>query len=428
MKNIVDRYFRAEGFAKNALVLTIGTTIAQGFPLVFYPILGRIFTPAEFGLLATLTSVTAILVVLTTGKYESSILIADSKPDAANIIGLVLLLSFSALLVSLIVLQIFSGKFSLWFDEPDLKKWLFICPISAFAIIIFNCYNEWCVRNKYFLRLSYNKILNAGSTTMGKLFFGVVKILSGGLIVGDVLGRLVSAGGCLTSAFKMDKASFYQISLGQMREMAKRYVEFPKYNMPAQLINTLGVSLPVLMIGFYFNSVEVGYFAMTMNVLSVPVSVVSMALKDVFRQKANEEYVKTGNCLNIFVRLLKTLSFFGVIGFLILFFALPEIFSFVLGEHWRTAGEYSQILLPMIAVNFVDESLEGIFIVTEKLQAILYLQIYYVTITVISLLVGFLIFRDMKASLVCLTCGRISAYSLNVIFGYKFAKGDKPDA
>jgi hypothetical protein len=55
----------------------------------------------------------------------------------------------------------------------------------------------------------------------------------------------------------------------------------------------------------------------------------------------------------------------------------------------------------------------------------LFLQIYYVSITVISLLFGFLIFRDMKSCLICFAGGRISAYSLNIILAYKFAKGGK---
>ncbi len=423
MREIIKKYIRSEGFVKNAFVLTIGTSVAQGFPLVFYPILGRIFTPAEFGLLATLISISSILLVLATGKYESSILISDSKEDAANIVGLVLLLSFSFLMVAFLVLQLLSGKFAVWFEEPDLKKWLFISPISAFAIIIFNCYNEWCVRNKSFLRLSRNKIVNSASTTLGKLFFGFVKLVSQGLVMGDVLGRWISAGGCIIGALQTDKKSFSQITFAKVRHMAKRYEEFPKYILPAQFINTLGVSLPVLIISLYYNSVDVGFYAMTMNVLSVPVSVVSMALKDVFRQRAQEEYIRNGNCRDIYKRLIKILVIAGLIGFLILFFALPEIFSFVLGSQWRTSGEFSQVLLPMIAVNFISESLDGIFIVAEKLRAVLLLQIYYAVITVLSLMIGILVFKDIKACLICFACGRITAYSLNIYHGYRFAKG-----
>ena len=291
MRSILSRFSIKSEFVKNAITLTFGTSVAQAFPLLLYPILARIFSPADFGLLTTLTSITSILVVLATGKYESCILIADSKNDAANIVGLTLLLSFIFLFISFIVLQLFSYKFVTWLNAPDLKMWLFVCPISAYVIIIFNCYNEWCVRNKYFVSLSWNKITNSAATTLSKLLFGFVKVVSNGLIIGDLIGRIISAGGCVFRALLKDRFELFQMSIKRMRYLAKRYFEFPKFSLPAQLLNTLGLTLPVLMIGAYFNSTEVGYYAMTMNVLTVPISVISVAIRDVFRQRANEEYV-----------------------------------------------------------------------------------------------------------------------------------------
>jgi O-antigen/teichoic acid export membrane protein len=245
-------------FAKDAFILTLGTSIAQTFPILFYPILCRIFTPAEFGLLATLSSITLVFAVLATFKYEKSVLIANSKNDAANIIGLILMLSFSILLILLILLTVFSDQLAFWFNEPNLKKWLFICPISAYAIIIFNCYNEWCVRNKYFVNLSVNKIINSSAITLSKLLFGFVKFFSSGLVVGDLLGRIISAAGCVFRALKKDKPVFFQMSFKRIQYLAIQYDEFPKIYLPSELINALSLSLPVFFIGVYFNSMEVG--------------------------------------------------------------------------------------------------------------------------------------------------------------------------
>lgn len=424
MKMSISRYAIKGEFARNAFTLTIGTSIAQAFPMLFYPILGRIFTPAEFGLLATLTSITSILSVLATGRYENSVLIANTKKDAANIVGLTLLLSFLILLISFIVLLIFSDKVVDWLNEPGLKKWLFVCPVSAFAIIIFGCYNEWCIRCKYFISLSWNKITNSASTTLSKVLFGFLKIVSNGLVIGDLIGRIISAGGCVFQALQKDKTEFLQMSFKRMLLLAKRFKEFPKFSLPAQLLNTIGGSLPVLLIGAYFNSYEVGYYAMTMNVLSVPISIVSNAIRDVFRQRAYEEFVKTGSCVEIFKRLLKILIIFGGLGSVILFFVLPAIFSIVLGEQWRIAGKYSQILLPMIAINFVSIPLSSILIITEKIKIDLYWQIYYVGITLISMLFGCIIFRDIKIALTCFSIGRGTAYLLYIFLTYRYSKGN----
>jgi O-antigen/teichoic acid export membrane protein len=396
--------------------------------MLFYPILCRIFTPAEFGLLATLSSITIILAVLATGRYEKSVLIVYSLNDAANIIGLTLLLSLSILFILFLLLQLFSHHLELWFNEPGLTKWLFVCPISAYAIIVYNCYNEWCVRNKYFINLSWNKVINSSATTLSKLLFGFVKVFTNGLVIGDLLGRIISAAGCVFRALQKDKTLLFQMSFKRMQYLAKRYHEFPKIYLPGELINAISLSLPVFFIGAYFNSNEVGYYAMTMNVLSLPVSVISLAIKDVFRQRANEIYLKTGNCVEIYKRILKILIFLGALGTIILFFTLPYIFSLVLGKRWEIAGEYSQILLPMIAVEFVSTSLNGVFIIANKIKIVLYWQILFIIISSASLFLGSFIFHEIKICLICYSIGRCIAYLLDIFLSFKYSKGNMTNA
>jgi len=409
-------------FLKNALTLTLGTSIAQFFPLLFYPILGRVYTPKEFGLFATLTSITSILTVVASGKYESSILIARTKKDAANIVAIVFLISVPFLTLTFTAFLIFSQQISEILKEPELKKWLFISPLSAFLIIIYNSYNEWCVRNKYFVNLSWNKITNAASTALSKVFLGFVKLSSNGLILGDLIGRTISAGACILHAYKKDKTDFASISTNRIKELAKRYIEFPKFAMPDQLFNKIGSTLPILFIGAYYNSVVLGYYAMTMTVLSVPMSVIGAALRDVFRQRANEEYIIKGNCSNIYNRLLKILAVIGILGSLFIVYFLPSLFEFVLGKQWTTAGRYSQILLPMFTLNFISMSLSGVLVITEKIKISMYWQVYFVLITAASLFIGFYIFNKIEVVLLCLAIGRSTAYILYIILSYHFSK------
>ena len=101
----------------------------------------------ELGIFASLTSFIAILGLLATGKYDHGILIADSKKEAADLVGFTVLLSLIVLTISFITLQVFSSQVAGWFSEPLLSKWLWIPPLNAFVIIIFNSFNEWCVRH-----------------------------------------------------------------------------------------------------------------------------------------------------------------------------------------------------------------------------------------------------------------------------------------
>jgi O-antigen/teichoic acid export membrane protein len=305
-----------------------------------------------------------------------------------------------------------------------LKKWIWVPSLSAFVIIIFNSFNEWCVRHKYFITLSWNKITNAAAHTLGKLFFGLVKIAGNGLIVGDLIGRTFSAVTCIYRAWTKDKEVFSQVSPKEFKTLSKKYIDLPKFILPDQLINKIGVVLPVLFIGVYFNSIEVGYYSMTMQVLSLPIGVIGNAVRDVFRQRANEDYLKNNSCTSIYKRLLIRLTFISVIGSIAIIAFLPWIFTLVLGEQWRMAGLYSQILLPMIMLSFISMSLSGVFIVMRQMKASMYWQIYYTVITIVSLFVGFFIFKTLTGTLLSFAIGRGSSYLLYIFLSYKYSKGN----
>ena len=66
-------------FLKNLTTLFIGSSLAQIIPLIFYPLMTRIYTPADFGLFAYISAISAVLVTFATGKYEMSILISKTK-------------------------------------------------------------------------------------------------------------------------------------------------------------------------------------------------------------------------------------------------------------------------------------------------------------------------------------------------------------
>lgn len=422
--NLIEK-IKQNDFFKNAFTLTGGVAIAQILPILFYPILGRIFSVEEFGFLATLTSITSILAVMATGKYENGILITTSKEEGAQLVGLSIVISTIFLFISYLILQfLLVEPLSIWLKEPSIGAWLYICPISAFSIIIFNIYNEWCVKNKDFKALSGNKIINSGAIVLTKTLFGYTKISGHGLVIGDMIGRILSALGCFFRGWKKDGEVFRKITWRGMKQVAKRYVEFPKFTMPGQLLNTIGLQFPILLLAIFFNKTEVGYFSMAMTIIALPINVISTAIRDVFRQRANEDFKNNGRCDSIYRKVFKTSSLIAIAGLIAFIFFLPALFALFLGSNWQISGEYAQILAIPIAFSFICTSLSGIFVITEKLRASFLWQVYYVSITLIAILLGGLLFKSMITTLILFAIGRSSAYILNLILTYKYSKGD----
>lgn len=414
---------KSSDFAKNSLTLSAGVALAQVLPFLFYPLLGRIFTAEEFGLLATLTSITSVLAVLGSGKYESGILIADNKLEAANLAVLSVCLGAVVMLLSWLLMQfVLLQPLTAMLHEPDLPRWIYVCPVAAFSIIVFNVYNEWCVREKYFKALSVNKIVNSSAIALSKTFLGFVRLSSQGLVVGDLAGRIISAVGCAVRALLKDGHTFFQVTWRGMRSCAAKFKEFPIFTMPGQLLNTLGQAFPILLIGAFFNKTEVGYFSMAMTLFAIPINIISTALRDVYRQRANEEIRTQGHCIASFDRLLALLVLTGVGACLLLVWFLPQLMTLFLGPQWTVAGHYAQILAPAMVLSFIAGPLSGIFFVTDKLRQFFYWQVLYAVTTLVSVLLGGWYFGTMEATLILFSAFRGLTYLASILMTRHYAR------
>ena len=74
----IAKDLRRSNFAKNTMIVSAGTAFAQGMGIIFSPIITRIYTPEEYGLLAVFSSITALLVVFSSLRYQVAIPIADN--------------------------------------------------------------------------------------------------------------------------------------------------------------------------------------------------------------------------------------------------------------------------------------------------------------------------------------------------------------
>ena len=409
-------------FLKNTATLTIGVAIAQIIPIVTYPILGRIYSPEDFGILTKLTSITAVIAIIASLKYETSIIIARNKKTAANFVYGILLLSLAILAVITLVFLLFPGVLTDLMNSQDIRKWLWVCPICAFCIVVFNCFNEWCISRGYFKSLAVNKIINGGSIPLSKIGFYYAHVRSIGLILGDLVGHLITAGACIVRALKIDGAAFRQFSWPRLRYSLKRYSDCPKFVFPGQLLNKFGGELPVFFAMIYFSSEDLGYYSMATMILALPTTMISRAVRDTFKKSASDYYAANGECKSFYKRLMLPMAGLSLLGFGLFYALAPWLTTLILGDQWHTTGIFCRCLCPMIAINFVSEIGSGMYIIAERMNLLLFWQIMYFVLTLSALLIGTQVFGDIISTLVCLTIARSIVYLTDIYCTYNLSK------
>lgn len=63
----------ASGSARDAALLSTGSLVANLIGLIAVPVLSRLYSPSDFGLLALFMSVAAIARSVATGRYEMAV-------------------------------------------------------------------------------------------------------------------------------------------------------------------------------------------------------------------------------------------------------------------------------------------------------------------------------------------------------------------
>ncbi len=421
LKKLINE-IRNSNFAKNTILLTFGTAIAQVLPFSFYPIFARIYNPDEFGFFYAIITIIPILTLLSTGMLEHAILISDTDEESNNIIKLILFRTTVVLTFSCILWYSLFAFTKVLSTYSAYSRYILIAILISLFTVIYNVFNEWSIRNKLFKKLALNKIYNSSLTSFSKVIGKYINVFNNGLILGEFIGKFFTSLICVISIFKFNKSISQKVSISKLREVYQKHRNFPRYMLPDQLINTIGGSVHVYIIGVYFSASELGYLSMALSLLTVPVTVISAAIKDVFRQKANELYLATGSCRDLYVKLFKPIFFLGLFLFVCIYFIVPYAFPIFLGERWVMAGNYAQYLMPFFFLNFVSMSLGGVLVIANRIKVSLYWQIYNVATTVISLLVGALYFNDIISTLVLLTVAKSSSYLMYIILSYKYSK------
>lgn len=414
--------FRNE-YVKNVLTVITGNGIAQIVPLIVLPILTRIYTPKDFGFFSVFIGSTSIISVIATGRYELAINLPKKDQEAFNLCVISLSLSFIFCFLLMFFIFMYFNFFSFLGLEKEKNYLFYFVPLSVFLLSFDQILCCWNNRKKYFRRTSLNRILQSGFIGGGQIGFSTfLNWQSYGLIVGDVLGRTLSTLWLFISIIKNEKHKFSHCNMPSLMAVAKRYQNFPRYLIIAHGINISSSYFPIFFLEMFFDANIVGFFALANRVLRAPLVLMSTSISTVFRQKASEQYARTGNCLSSYKTTLTCLVLVAFFVFLPLFFVCPLFFVFLFGENWKEAGEYAKIMIPMLAFDFVASPLSAMFMISEKQRLDLLFQI--VLFTGISL--SFYISSysgNPKVAIVVFSAIVCAWQATNIYFTYSFAKG-----
>ena len=373
-------------FAKNVAIMVIAPFVTQLLSFLITPLITRLYLPEDFGALALFGAILMPFAIFSNMGYHSAIVVAETEVDVANIFTLNIFLTIIVAILSFPLILLKDSALLSFFHAESIKDYLWLIPLSILFHGFYMSFRYYNIRKRSFGNISAAKIgrfiidngiiLIAGFTGVASSFFLIIGTFAGG----------VSATTILTKSFWKNCNSFFKsISSKSIIMVAKKYSKFPKFMLLTELISRISSQLPVYMLAIYFSSSIIGYYALGLRLLTVPLNFLGSNIGEVFFEKASQNRVNNKVILN---KLFMYLLFIALPIFCFLAILGSDIFFVIFGKEWVEAGVYVQILTLFMFSKFITIPASYLMLVYEKQEFSVYLNIATAFVSMISLVIG----------------------------------------
>lgn len=372
-------------FRRNLITLVSGAGLVQAIPILLAPILARLYSPEDFGLLAMMMATVSTLATLVSGRYELTIMGARNKIELSNLVTLPLLMTGIISIVLGILIMLVHAQIAQLFGKPALSQWLIWVGLPLLASGLIQTYTVYLSREKRYKRIVAGRIfqnLIAGGVS-------IVAALLGFNTLGLVLGYM---SGLSVSAFYFTRYAAVPlrgVSLARMKTLATKHYQYPLFSAPAALLDAATQSAAVFIIGYFYHANILGYFSQANRLMAVPLVLIGASVSQTFFQHAAEQRRQHAKLTPLLLNTTKKLLLYSAPFFLLFIFIAPAAFEWAFGPGWSVAGDYGRLVAIAYWVRLGVSPISQIFFVVQRVKmGSLWQMGYFVTSISVLMIAG----------------------------------------
>jgi len=347
---------RQRPFVRNVVIMASGTAAAQLISFVLTPVITRLYGPEAYGLMGVFMAIIQTIAPVAALTYPIAVVLPKRDEDAKGLMKLSWYISIGLAAAAGILLLLFNEPIAQIFQIGDVAPFLFLIPV----VIIFSAFlqvtEQWLVRTKQFeipAKASFlQSLLTQGSKAGIGLFFPAAAVLVVLTAAGNGVKALIMM--LFTNSTRAKSPNTVQEKGKSLRNLAKRYQDFPMFRAPQVLLNGMSQNIPVFVLSSFFGPAAAGFYSIGRTVLSLPIQLIGKSVGDVFYPRITEAGNNNENLTRLITKTTFALAAVGIIPFGTIVIAGPWLFSFVFGSDWVTAGEYARWMAVWVFTMFIS--------------------------------------------------------------------------
>ena len=398
----------------------IGAISAQAIAFLASPVLTRLYAPDQMGTFAIYTSAIAVLALVSTARYDFAIISPHTDAVARALVAVVNVVALAMFTLSMVVLS--SGLLiRYWLGDGSQNFWMLAVPFGVFCTAVQLGYSAYLMRHVRTGAIAIVRIMTAICSSAFAIMFGHIGLGSWGLLLSSLIALSIAA---LLTYNMSGLPIAANIPRRRVFGAAKRYLDYPRVDLPSSLFGVVGGQLPTLLLGGLFGTSFLGFYALVDRVLAAPLNIIGSAIGSVYRVRATQCNVTNGDFRKEFVRTFLQLLPAAILFFSPIMFFGEAIFSGVFGAKWRVAGQIAQTLAPLYFIRFIASPLSMSLYVRNKMKFDMRGQISLLSTAAVSMLIGWQ-FKDQWLALRLMVFLNSAVYFMYVIYAYRLSGGER---
>lgn len=335
-------------FLKGFLIISSGAALAQAIGIASTPIITRLYTPSDFGVLIIFSSVLSFIIVLASLRYELAIPLPEDDLVAGNLGVLSILLVLLTTAIASVLLARYGGLILITIKASALGPYIWLLILGFFGSGMYQVLEYWAIRRGDYGRIARTSLSRSLGGSSVKVFLGFLSLGPMGLLVGEVVAQASGCGTLALSAWLKDQDIYRKASVMGILSAAREYLRFPFYSCPASFLNVTAIQLPALALAYEYGTSVVGLFGLAYSLLVLPTSLVSASLSQAyFCEAARLIRNRSSELEDLYLSTTRKLAIFAIPSIGLIGISAPLLFPIIFGDKWSEAGIYC---LPLVLV------------------------------------------------------------------------------
>jgi len=353
--------------------LAVGTAIGQAIILLATPFLARQYSPAEFGSLAILMTVSNIATALACIRYDLSVSIASKGEVSSLFLIAIFAAAFSSFAVMLSIGSAGIFKSSVW---PSPFNNILIVGLCVLLVGIQQAEIGFMTHERSYASLG---ALRFGQ---GGIFVALAIFPSIGLLFAHVASFFVAV------PFAVSRLVGIRVSAAEIGQAAYNRRDFPLVSLPGAVLDVIGYSACVWIMVYFYGAAETGQFSQIQRIVGAPLMLLGMSVGQVLLRTGADAIEDRDYLIKLFRKICFIVALLGVLSVVILSIVGEPLLHWLIGSQWRVDVEFIVPIAIAVTIRACVSPLSALLISLRRFDLALRWQVTYFVSSVTVLTIG----------------------------------------